>query len=646
MWEYDLDTQKWNALKVSSKQPEARSYFSSTVAGNNIIIYGGESANELLGDAYIFDYNSRAWTQTEFTSGIQPAARKGSCISLYNKTLFIFGGMTDLGYSNELWSLDIPSRVVSFIENIGESPPALSYSFCDIAILDDRDYFIIAMGETTGNTPMSSIYKFDILSQIWIKEIDESPQSPYSRSMVSGAYMKDYVIFAGGQQWGSICRNEIFRYNLIEHKFEMLGELKQGKYSAGAVHYKDKLYIYAGGSAFGGLLRNNVPSADLIAVEDTSEDKFVCSKGTYRDGERCVECDPGYYSTELEAKNCTECPPGSYVKISGSLSASSCILCSEGFYTKHSGSSKCLNCPQDFTCPVGTVTPDQYYTKESAFNTKQPEIYEGDTEDVTYLSKLSQMIIGLIFIMVLCLIMFYKKSNQLLRSCDIYTHDHNYFTGDIMYVKKTALGGFFTLLFIGASLIMITSAMIAYLEDNVVENKALVPLITIEQEYKTIASEDLFIIFSFQNYGDSCEINGKCTDKLNIVFENIDGTFSDYVCEKIGYYCTVSISCKNCELESNGNVYLELTETNSYATAIFINVTLSSSIPDEYSSIDLNFFPEDNKVFMGNVPSNVELQFTPSVFLTDTGKWPDKVTGYHVTLLSFPSVGSTVYSNE
>lgn len=124
------------------------------------------------------------------------------------------------------------------------------------------------------------------------------------------------------------------------------------------------------------------------------------------------------------------------------------------------------------------------------------------------------------------------------------------------------------------------------------------------------------------------------------------GNISSYKCTKVGYNCEVSITCLNCELRSDGSLTVELTETNSYATSIRVNVTVSSSIPDEYSSLDLIFYPSDNTVFMGNEPSVIELQMTPSIFRTDTGRWEDESTGYHVTLLSLPEVGSSVYSEQ
>lgn len=395
--------------------------------------------------------------------------------------------MTDQGYSDELWILETPSRKLTYIPNIGDNPPPLAYSFCSIVTLDDSDYFIVALGETTGNTPMSCIYKFHINKQVWIKEIDDSPQSPFSRSMVSGSYMKDRILFVGGQQWGYTCRNEIFQYNLITKQFELLGELTHGKYAAAAVHYKDKLYIHGGGTALGTLLRDNVPSADFMVVDDNDYNKFPCSPGTYINGNECTECNTGEFSYQFDSTTCLPCAEGSYASLKGSSSIICCILCSEGSFTDKKGSSKCLNCPQDFTCPVGTKTPDQFYTKDWSFTTYQPEVYSGNSDHVSYTTRISQLVIGIVVISLLCIIAFYKKATSLLHQADIFTHIHNYFPGQVMYVRQTALGGFFTLIFIGASLVLVASALITYSDDNILENKGLVPIIIIEQEYDTVS---------------------------------------------------------------------------------------------------------------------------------------------------------------
>ena len=395
--------------------------------------------------------------------------------------------MTDQGYSDELWTLETPSRKLTYIPNIGENPPPLAYSFCSIITLDGSDYFIVALGETTGNTPMSCIYKFDIKKQVWIQEIDDSSQSQFSRSMASGSYMKDRILFVGGQQWGYTCRNEIFQYNLITRQFEMLGELTRGIYAAAAVHHKDKLYIHGGGAAFGALLRDNVPSADLIVVDGNDDIKFPCSSGTYINGNECTECNEGEYSFQFDSNICIPCSEGSYASLKGSSSIICCMLCSEGSFTDKPGSSKCLNCPQDFTCPVGTKTPDQFYTKEWSFTTSQPEVYSDNSEHVSYTIRISQLIIGIVVICILCIIVLYKKAKSLLHQADIFTHIHNYFPGDVMYVRQTALGGFFTIMFIGASVVLVAAAVINYSDDNILENKGLVPVIIVEQEYDTVS---------------------------------------------------------------------------------------------------------------------------------------------------------------
>jgi hypothetical protein len=375
---------------------------------------------------------------------------------------------------------------LTYIPNIGDNPPPLAYSFCSIVTLDDSDYFIVALGETTGSTPMSCIYKFDIKKQVWIREIDDSPQSQFSRSMASGSYMKDRILFVGGQQWGSRCRNEIFQYNLITKEFEILGELTRATYATAAVHHKDKLYIHGGGTALGTLLRENVPSADLIIVDDSDYKKFPCSVGTYISGNECTECNAGEYSYEFDSNSCIPCSEGSYASLKGSSSIISCMLCPEGSFTDKVGSSKCLNCPQDFTCPVGTKTPDQFYTKEWSFKTSQPEVYSDNSEYVSKTTRISQLIIGIVVVCILCIIVFYKRANSLLHQADIFTHVHNYFPGDVMYVRQTALGGFFTIMFIGASLVLVAASVINYSDDNIREDKGMVPIIIIEQEYDAV----------------------------------------------------------------------------------------------------------------------------------------------------------------
>jgi septation ring formation regulator EzrA len=55
-----------------------------------------------------------------------------------------------------------------------------------------------------------------------------------------------------------------------------------------------------------------------------------------------------------------------------------------------------------------------------------------------------------------------------------------------MYIRKTLIGGIFSIIFIFAALSVIFRMSFSYMIDNVIETKALVPYVAFEQEYENV----------------------------------------------------------------------------------------------------------------------------------------------------------------
>lgn len=148
-------------------------------------------------------------------------------------------------------------------------------------------------------------------------------------------------------------------------------------------------------------------------------------------------------------------------------------------------------------------------------------------------------------------------------------------------------------------------------------------------------------------YGDRCvkeEYN--CVDELEFGTQNINGKFLKPYCEDLEYYCFIRLTCNNCELQSSGKLSLVLSEGLSFATDIQVNVTSSSSIPDEYSSTTIYIEGGSDKLFRGIEPTKVNLLMTPSLYLSDVPDWDSELTGYHTSKQQDIEKGSLINTNE
>jgi hypothetical protein len=132
-----------------------------------------------------------------------------------------------------------------------------------------------------------------------------------------------------------------------------------------------------------------------------------------------------------------------------------------------------------------------------------------------------------------------------------------------------------------------------------------------------------------------------------ISMDNLEGYIIDKNLKKESTYCIVSFKCSNCELISTGSLTLTMEEDDSYATDIYATISSPSSIPGENSTIKTFVSTSDNrKYFRGSDPSLIYILTTPSLFLTDTEDWDDRLKGYHITELLEPERGSMVEYSE
>ena len=140
--------------------------------------------------------------------------------------------------------------------------------------------------------------------------------------------------------------------------------------------------------------------------------------------------------------------------------------------------------------------------------------------------------------------------------------------------------------------------------DNVLEQKALVPWTVIEENWTPIEAE-LYIEVTFEYYPGECSKNeeDECHDEIFVFTSGILGKMAEPKCRKEDDNCSIILSCDLCTINRRAEVSYELSEVDSYASSINFNVTSSSSIPDEISSVESEIHAGDSQVFRGSEPS-------------------------------------------
>lgn len=140
--------------------------------------------------------------------------------------------------------------------------------------------------------------------------------------------------------------------------------------------------------------------------------------------------------------------------------------------------------------------------------------------------------------------------------------------------------------------------------------------------------------------------SNKCTEYLKIYTDNIERKYEDKECRREGMDCIVNVSYTEFELVSTGSMIVELDEFDSFSSEISVTVSSYSSIAEEYSNITSNLQGNPGMYFRGSEASVFYLLITPSLFLSDSHKWEEESTGYHVSQIQDPDKGSQIYYSE
>lgn len=456
----------------------------------------------------------------------------------------------------------------------------------------------------------------------------------------------------GGQQWGNGPMNTVWALDLETNEYIDYDALPVYIFGAAFTYYGSDVYIHGGGLTTGIFMSNSVPVVTFYKISlkqfcknSASSCPNICSIGTFKTESGCQNCRMGTYVDKYGAQKCNDCQEGTYNPTIGANSRRECFPCKQGEYNNIVAQSVCKICPINSYCPTGSVAPTESFATVSIAS-NQPQIYQSSSNKVGTLSN--NFLYGCLGLFLLFNIgIFYSdKMRAFIKLFDLYSEKHN-IEDDIFMVKaKNRMGGYFSIGFMVGGLWLIFASLAGYILDNIVETKALIPLVAVENEVSNFYG-DLSLIVSFIRYGGKCVIDGECSADIKVTPNNI--LYSDYsrVCELDIYNnCIITLVYSSCEVLTGGQIDFKLTEALSYASAILVNITSTSSIPNEVSSKSIGLTATTNKVLRGYDPSVFYFDMIPSLFQSSVSDWPSKLTGYHIDIKSSGKKGSEYFTYE
>lgn len=632
LWIFDLITLTWTPTENKGNVPSIRTHHAAYSEGDAIVIWGGEDPGGYKNDMFMYNFITSTWHQI-IAENQAPSPRVGACAALGFPKYYIFGGLTYAGVSNEAWEYDFNTNRYTQLASFD-----LNFYSCKCQPFKDIIYILGAHDESING--FNSIFYFNTSANTWGKRFRRTRTLNIVENI--SIVFPDYLVEYGGQI-GNLYGNAIIDiYNdsdLIHSSTWRYFEA----FAAGFVYVKTDLIIFGGGITELFIIpshyvaSNRFMSVQLLSVAKENNLKLHCSEGSYlQDNITCEFCPEGTYSDELGYNKCKQCPQGTFNNKLGSTSKRQCYPCPEGYYTDKIGSNQCLLCPFKLYCPIGSISPTDFKPsyKEESIQPKSYKISRSSLQiSVIYLYSASISIAIIILVLISIL-----KTRRIIKKIDVFINKHENKIDSALILRKTLIGGIFTVSFIAIALILFGMNFIQFLLLNVEENKSLQPISVFEQEVTNFTA-DFNVTVSLYYYGGEC--NGISENTVKIISSSMNKGSLIQKAEKENYICKISYLCKKCMIASELKLTFKSIEDNCYTKAISVHISSESSIPESYSIMTKTIESSKNKTYIGNSASKFYYSFTPSVFYSSLEEFTSSQTGYHLTEYSPPIEGSS-----
>lgn len=309
-----LDTveDRWLAPVVSGVGPTPREGHTATLVADNIYVFGGSSEQGYMNDLYVLAVGEQsageqmrmAWGTVD-VSGRAPPPREGHSATAVNERIFVFGGFTEEGYSNELYVLNVELMAWEKPPVAGTAPSGREGHAA--TLFKDR---IIVFGGFMDGGCLNDVAVLDTRTQTWVRpEVSGAPPRP--RQDMSAVRRGHTILYTGGCNFArQECYADSFVLDLRARQWREASFLKDGNLAPREDHtvtlVRDRVLL------FGGCFLAQACFDDVLELD--SGDGWKCGGNNCSSHGLCSHglcyCDPGYggqdCSTPLSCpRNCS-----------------------------------------------------------------------------------------------------------------------------------------------------------------------------------------------------------------------------------------------------------------------------------------------------------------------------------------------------
>jgi len=225
-WKYDFDSNSWEEIKVSGSKPGHLQEHTMVEYNDKLYVFGGEVnfCNDQEISLWVFNIKENIWEKERTVRGSQgPSSLRGHTATIYNDSMYIFGGYQDLkGSTSDVWMFHFPSKSWHLVFRAKPSAgpifiptPRHNHS----TVLHDSSIWVY--GGLDNLQPTSEFIRFDLEWQTWHKIKKGSGPAPEALHSHLAAKLKNNMILIGGTKDGQLSRN-IWIFHFATSLWEMV----------------------------------------------------------------------------------------------------------------------------------------------------------------------------------------------------------------------------------------------------------------------------------------------------------------------------------------------------------------------------------------------------------------------------------------
>ena len=212
-WLYDPVANVWTELSPAGIVPGGRAFHkmvSDSRTGKVILFGGSRGEEEVLGDTWLYDPVTNAWTELRPAGDVPPARMDHALVyDAANRRLILFGGWSGVTAFNDTWAYDPVKNTWTDLHPAGDLPPARDSH----ALVYDSDTGLIYLFGGFTEEVVGDMWLYDPAANTW-SEIDPSGTMPAARDRHRMVYdpARNRVLLFGG--WlGDYCVDETWAYD-------------------------------------------------------------------------------------------------------------------------------------------------------------------------------------------------------------------------------------------------------------------------------------------------------------------------------------------------------------------------------------------------------------------------------------------------